>query len=173
MKDNTIIIGIGGAGCKIVSKLDMEVQKAYIDTDLAVKSQYSGLYISDANTGISSLDRAELAAVKSKTEILELIKDYENVMIVSMLGGGTSNGITKKVAEFVKDSGKNVEIMISIPADWEEKRKERAIEMYAYLKELFDVVYIKRFEPQVSMSVNEYFNRQDEMFIEKITELIS
>ena len=47
MKENIVIIGVGGSGCKILSKLNLDVPKVFIDTDKEVEEKYSGLRIGE------------------------------------------------------------------------------------------------------------------------------
>lgn len=100
MNNNLIIIGIGEGGCKIVSKLDEKYQKLFIDTDEDVIKKYNGLRIGKSTCGEYSaqgdINIAELSVIESKEDLLSAIKNYDEIIIVAPLGGGTSCGTTKK-----------------------------------------------------------------------------
>ena len=51
MKQDLLFIGIGFAGCKILSRTNNHIAKLFIDTDLKVIEKYAGLRIGAACCG--------------------------------------------------------------------------------------------------------------------------
>ena len=125
MVKNIIIIGIGYAGCKIVSELNVKYKKLFIDTDKDVIEKYNGLRIGEKICGEFSasgnINLAELSVRESKDNLLSAIENYNEIILIAPLGGGTSCGVTKKITELILDNNKSVKVFTSMPYDFEGK----------------------------------------------------
>ena len=118
MKQDTILVAVGNAGCKILSKAKTKLDKLYLDTDPEDIKKYSDRKSNNENNKVSSkkikairigekfcgkysalgdMELAQNALEESKEEILKRIQEYNRVIIVTSLGGGTSNGATKNL----------------------------------------------------------------------------
>ena len=105
MTEKTCLIGIGNGGCKILSNYKTNLPKILLDTDIDVIEKYSGMRIGEKICGKfaagGEVYLGELSVRECKNEILKLLKDYENIIAIAPLGGGTSCGATKKLIELV------------------------------------------------------------------------
>ena len=173
--DNTVLIGIGNAGCKILSKINIGVEKLFLNTDKFDIERYSGLCIG-LNTckGISAggnTVRGELAARENKSQILDILDKFANWIVIAPMGGGTSCGTTKKIIDYGLDNNKSLKIVTSVPFDWEgNRRRHIAIEALTYAETLCDTVTIKFNTSNIpkNASMNDLFNLMDKQYIETI-----
>lgn len=176
MNKNLIIVGIGGAGCKIVSKLDAKYSKLFIDTDKDVIEKYNGLRIGENTCGEYSaqgdINLAELSVRESKENLLSAIKNYDEIILVAPLGGGTSSGATKKIVELIIDNNKSVKLYTSFPFDFDGRvRLLKSVRTFDYLKQLCDVILVEKFDINKirnRISINEIFEEQDKFYIREI-----
>lgn len=179
MNNDSIIIGIGEGGCKIVSKLDKKYQKFFIDTDKDVMEKYNGLRIGKKTCGEYSsqgdINLAELSVRESKADLLSAIKNYDEIMLVAPLGGGTSCGVTKRLIELIIDNNKSVKFFTCFPFDFEGRnRLLKAIKTFDYLKQLCNVILVDKFDISTTnkkISINEIFENQDNLFIQEIEKI--
>lgn len=179
MSDNTVLIGIGFAGCKILSKVNNDISKVFIDTDKNVQEQYSGLRVGEKTCGEypsgGNVRRAEMSAIESKNEILQSIENFDNWVIIAPFGGGTSCGTTKKIVEFGYDLKKTIIVLTSMPLPIEGNRRTHlANDALFYTQQLCDVVKLEFDEiSQVKIPLNEIFNLRDERYLLEISKIIS
>lgn len=179
MNNDLIIIGIGEGGCKIVSKLDKKYPKLFIDTDKDVIEKYNGLRIGKRTCGEYSsqgdINLAELSVRESKEDLLSAIKNYNEIILVAPLGGGTSCGTTKKLVELIIDINKSVKLFTSFPFDFEGRnRLLKTIKTFDYLKRLCNVILVDKFDISATnkkISINEIFENQDNLFIQEIEKI--
>ena len=176
MNKSTIIIGIGTAGCKIVSKLDNTYKHAFIDGKEEVIEKYSGLRI--GNDPNPFWEQAEMDTFKQRQDVLNVIQNFDNIILVCPLGGNCGCGITKKVVEIASFAGKNVTLVTSCPFEFEgAKRAEMRLRTSVYLKDLCKLIFVKNYNStdsgQKTMIIKDIFDKQDELFIEKINEILS
>lgn len=176
MHKDTAIIGIGGAGCKILSKANVNAEKYYFDTDKEVCEKYSGFRVGEKTCGEYSasgnISLAELSVRESKITILEKIKNFKKVIIVAPLGGGTSCGASKRILDLCVDNGIKVIFLTSMPFEIEgNQRLHKAVESISYIEKICEVKVIgKKFYKNTDkkMSLNDIFNLQDEYFLAEI-----
>lgn len=176
MNNNLIIIGVGEGGCKIVSKLDEKYKKLFIDTDKDVIESYNGLRIGENICGEYSaqgdINLAELSVRESKEDLLSAIKNYDEIILVAPLGGGTSSGVTKKFVELIIDTNKSVKLFTSFPFVFEGRvRLLKSVRTFDYLKQLCDVILVEKFDINKirnRISINEIFEVQDNLYIREI-----
>ena len=183
MSQNTILIGIGSAGCKILDKAKTGITKLYLDTDPEVEEKYSG----GANEKVSSSENirimrigekicgkysamgdaglAEKAVKESKSEILKELEGFNRIILVTSLGGGTSNGVTKKLAKICKGAlKKEVIVVTGLPFELEGHRVSAAQYVLQSLQAICEVKYVQYDSGWIDkrMSVYEAFNICDE-----------
>lgn len=176
MNNNLIIIGIGEGGCKIVSKLDEKYQKLFIDTDEDVIEKYNGLRIGQKTCGEYSaqgdINLAELSVSENNEDLLFAIKNYDEIILVAPLGGGTSCGTTKKLVELIIDPNKSVKFFTSFPFDFEGRvRLLKSVKTFDYLKQLCDVILVDKFDIYKihnRISISEIFENQDNLYVQAI-----
>ena len=179
MNKDLIIIGIGEGGCKIVSKLDKKYPKLFIDTDKDVIEKYNGLRIGKSTcreySAQGDINLAELSVRESKEDLLSAIKNYNEIILVAPLGGGTSCGTTKKFVELIIDNNKSVKFFTCFPFDFEGRnRLLKAIKTFDYLKQLCNVILVDKFDISTTnkkISINEIFENQDNLFIQDIEKI--
>ena len=187
MSQNTILIGIGYAGCKILDKVKTGITKLYLDTDPEVEKKYSG----GANEKVSSSENArtmrigekicgkysamcdaglaEKAVKESKPEILKELEGFNRIILVTSLGGGTSNGATKKLAKICKGLlKKEVIVVTGLPSELEGHRAAAAQYVFQSLQTICEVKYVQYDSSWVNkkMSVLEAFNICDEKVLQ-------
>lgn len=172
MKTKKALIAVGGAACKVLSKINTNTPKIFIDTDPNVIGKYNGIRIGQKQCGAYSAqgnsEAGELSVRESKTRILNLLKKYTNVIIVAALGGGTSCGATKRIAELAVENAIETQAIISIPLRLEESRRKKAIHTFYYLKKTCRTIDIGSAKVSDPITLNDYFLLQDNLFIEKI-----
>ncbi len=179
MNNDLIIIGVGEGGCKIVSKLNVKYPKLFIDTDKDVIEKYNGLKIGKKTCGEYSaqgdINLGELSVRESKNDLLSAIKNYDKIILIAPLGGGTSCGATKKLVELIIDANKSVKLFTSFPFDFEGRnRLLKAVKTFDYLKQLCDVILVDKFDTSTiiqKISINEIFENQDNLFIQEIKKI--
>lgn len=180
MKENTVIIGVGGSGCKILSKLNLDVPKVFIDTDKDVEEKYFGLRIGEKFCGDYStcgdINNGEIAAIENKAEILNKVRDFENWIIIAPMGGGTSCGTTKKLVEFAYDNNKTIKVITSVPFEWEgNTRKLHAVNTLMYIENFCEVLNLKfdKHQHNERISLNAFFNIIDDIYISELIKIFS
>ena len=179
MVKNIIIIGIGYAGCKIVSELNVKYKKLFIDTDKDVIEKYNGLRIGEKICGEFSasgnINLAELSVRESKDNLLSAIENYNEIILIAPLGGGTSCGVTKKITELILDNNKSVKVFTSMPYDFEGRiRLLKAVKTFEYLKQLCEVIVVDKFdfsEFDKRINIKSIYDNQNKLFIKAIEDL--
>ena len=122
----TIIIGIGGAGRNILitylkSNLKSFNPKAvlFIDTDqFNIDNNLEHLkFVIELNQNNNDKTQSLIASQtqKYKNKILDLIKDYRNVILLAGIGGNTGGTILPIIAEWCIDSNKNCFVLVNLP----------------------------------------------------------
>ena len=183
MSQGTILIGIGYAGCKVLAKAKTDLAKLYIDTDSEDIKRYGGdinqqksaesaMRIGEKVCGkfpaMGDAGLAEKAVKESKQEILKNLEGFDRIIIVTSLGGGTSNGATRKLAKIcIGFLGKKVIVVTGLPFEHEGYRKATAQQVLHSLKTICDVKYVQYDSGWVDkkMSVRDAFNICDEKIL--------
>lgn len=178
MLENTVIIGVGRGGCKALSKVKLEVEKLFVDTDKKDVETYSGICIGlKTCNGLSTggdVVTGELALRENKLQLLDRIGKVSNWIIIAPLGGGTSCGGSKQLVDLALDNYKSVKVLASLPFEWEgNRRKHHAVETVSYIKNLCEVIDVKfdtkKYQAQISMT--DIFNLLDEKYMEAIEKI--
>lgn len=116
------IIGVGGAGCKIIDLLlecpVEDIEYYAVDTNFAALKNCScgnKIRIGTANDDCT----AEVTA-----EMSDIVKDSDMVILISGLGGVAGSKITPVIAQFAKEENVFMPIVAITPID-SEKKEER------------------------------------------------
>lgn len=180
MKQDLLFIGIGFAGCKILSITNKNIAKLFIDTDPKVIEKYAGLRIGAVCCGKYSaggdIELGKEAIEESKDKILKAVQEFNNIVIIAPLGGGTTLGATPKLIELLINNNKNVQLITNLPFDIEGERKAnlsiltlQAIQKLCPVKVLANIDY----KQLVNVTYDDVLNLQDEVYIKTIKSLIN
>ena len=179
MTSEAVIIGIGRAGCQIVSQLETNYDKLYIDTDKEVIEKYNGVRISckliKEYPAMNSVE-GELSVVENQNIIIETVKSYKKVIIITLLGGATSNGATKRIVDLCLSLKQDINVFASLPFVFEGNRRNvDALQTWSYTSELCSVKIIDNnynFEKGKNTKLSDFFKLQDQKLISLIKESI-
>lgn len=180
MKQDLLFIGIGFAGCKILSKINANIAKIFIDTDSKVIEKYAGLRIGAACCAKYSaggdIELGQAAVKESKDEILKAVQNFNNIVVIAPLGGGTTLGATPKLIELLINNNKNVQLITSLPFDIEGERKAnlskltlKTVQKLCPVKVLANMDY----KQLTNVTYDDVLNLQDEIYIKTIETLIN
>lgn len=146
------LIGIGGAGCSIVSRLKLNSVKGLeiwgINTDAQVLNKLSlpkkfligEKTLEGLGTGMD-WKLGQKAAEESKENLKEIIKDSDIVFLIAGLGGGTGTPIISFLSKLAKDLKILTIAIITLPfsfeggvrkklANWGLKKLQKNIDAY-------------------------------------------
>ncbi|MEM2914488.1 MAG: hypothetical protein QXH91_03685 [Candidatus Bathyarchaeia archaeon] len=147
------VIGVGGAGCNIVSWMkDKGVAGARI---YALNTDAKHLSITRADSRIligyetcgglgtgGFIEQGSKAATESSREIENIIAGSGLVFITAGLGGGTGTGASPVVASIAKNLGALTIGVVTIPFQVERSRIDKAKEGLSRLMEQCDAVVV-------------------------------
>lgn len=133
------IVGLGGAGCKILGRLSLHSFPAYlvtVDTDatslcgVARKVDETFILDEEITFGLGSgadTEIGRMACLSKLDEFMCTIKPFSHLIFIAGLGGGTgSGGISLFASEAIK-GGKHVICLVTMPFKFEgEVRSEIA-----------------------------------------------
>ncbi|EDP74295.1 cell division protein FtsZ [Hydrogenivirga sp. 128-5-R1-1] len=126
------IIGIGGAGSNIVSKMGNfinHVELYILDTNQKSLSKHSlknKILIGKSGIGTGSKsDIGKRAFNESVENIKSLFKDTDLIFLIAGFGGGTGTGVLPEIAKVLKEMGILTLSVITKPFNFEGKIRER------------------------------------------------
>ena len=133
---NMKVVGIGGAGCSVVSRMKQSgiggVSYCAINTDRSALGSCAAeekLAIGERLTkGQGAGSRPEIgrmAAEESKNAIQKLFEGVDAVFLTAGMGGGTGTGAIPVVAEAARSAGVLTVAVVTMPFRWEGARKTR------------------------------------------------
>jgi cell division protein FtsZ len=136
-KPQVAVVGLGGAGCNVVSWIK---QRGVVGGRLLAcntDANHLGICKADRRILIGEKatrglgcggypERGEEALMESKDEIMKEISGANIVFIVAGLGGGTGTGASYALAEELKDKGHLVVGVVTVPFAIERVRLETA-----------------------------------------------
>lgn len=133
------LIGVGGAGSNAADRLRLvnleHVDLAVVNTDsqaLAGSVMTEKLLLGRGVTrGLSAGGDPELgrlAAESDRADIASIVRDYDLVVIVAGMGGGTGSGAAPVVAEVASDAGALVIAFVTLPFTAEGSRRGKQAE---------------------------------------------
>jgi cell division protein FtsZ len=150
---NIEVVGIGGAGCNMVSWLYRKgVQGAKIlacNTDkqhLEITSaDYKFLIGKNVTRGLGCggfPDKGAAAAQENLNEIRELMKNCDMAFVCAGMGGGTGTGAAPVIAKIAKESGAIVIGTVTMPFNIERARIDKAEFGLQQLRQTADTVIV-------------------------------
>jgi cell division protein FtsZ len=129
------ILGIGGCGCNIIGNLKMmgmEVPMIAVNTDAPVlaksRADYRVLIGESQMKGRGAAGSPMLGREIAESEmdrILDVAKGMEFVVVCAGLGGGTGTGGLPAVAETLKEQGKLVMSVVTLPLSSEGTNRKK------------------------------------------------
>ncbi|HDL74786.1 MAG TPA: cell division protein FtsZ [bacterium] len=136
---NIKIIGIGGAGCNTLSRMKsfnirgvdliavncdiQDLKKAKTDSRIWIGKNLTGGLGAGMNPKIG-----EQAAIESKEEIAEALKEADIVFLTAGFGGGSGTGATPIIAEIAKKQGALTIAVITTPFSFEGSQRVKIAE---------------------------------------------
>jgi len=189
-KPKILIIGIGGMGCNVVTKIsEANVKGAetiIMNTDAAhlvmCRANKKVLLGRDITKGLGAGGEPEVgkkAAEESRSELKEILKDVNLVFLITGLGGGTGTGSAPVIAKIAKEQGALVIAAITLPFKIEGARISKAEDGLYQLRQCCDTVIVienqKLLEYDGNLPLKEAFKLGDEVItqmIKGITETI-
>ncbi len=134
MKTKVIVIGIGGAGSNILSRL-YDSGAPFVET-LAINTDAQDLFSTNSTKKLligkkvtygfgtgNDPEKGRLAAEQDKERILPFVKK-DIVILLCGLGGGTGSGAAPVIAEYAKENGAVIISICTLPFQAEGKQKE-------------------------------------------------
>ena len=127
-------VGIGGGGCNIVediSQIDPQHTFIHLNSDLqalqAKTSQHKILlgYKDKGGLGCGgqTVCGTRLVNDSIREQLLNLTKSFDEVCVITTLGGGVGSGATAKIVEYLNTIGKKVFVAATIPFSFEGKKR--------------------------------------------------
>jgi len=182
-----VIIGVGGAGNNIVSRLmDVGITDAEciaVNTDLqqlsASKANEKVLIGEKTNKSKGADGDPEIgrrAAKESQALIQNLLNNVDVVFVTAGLGGGTGTGAAPIVAEIARGKGAVVVGVATTPFKTEKERMERAIRALEDMQRVCDTLIVvdnnKILEKIPRLQPSEAFKVTDQMVANLIKEIV-
>ena len=148
-----MVLGIGGAGNKTVSRLNEKGLKGCecvaINTDLhdlsSVNTPRKVLIGEGVTRGLSAEGNPRVgreAAEQSRVHIGSLLEDVDVVFVVAGLGGGTGSGAAPVVASIARQKGAIVVGLVTTPLKMENERVETATRSLKELTSVCDTIVL-------------------------------
>ena len=198
LKVRTAVVGVGGAGCNVVSDIfwDMpSVDTIAVNTDRAAMENIDAdrkMFICKSVTkgegtkGDSMLGRR--CAQAHMEEIREVLSEYDVVYIVAGMGGGTGTGAAPVIAEIAQGLDKVVSSILIDPFSFESSRTVVAKDGIARMRSVCPMTVVvendlvlKRYPDStmedafhaVNRSISSYIGRHEEKVKRSFSEQIS
>ena len=176
MAGRTLVIGSGGAGQNIVSKIPDELNIPIV----TINTGDHGSMISMAGRHVDGC-RGDMVlgwalAHDYKDEISEALKGYANIIVTAGLGGGTGSGSIPVIEECVIGQGSRMISVVSLPMHFEGSRRENAFEQMKRIIQIADRTILFDIEKMPSrgggsLTINKAISLADEMMKESIVRI--
>lgn len=130
----TLILGAGGAGCNIVSQLEVEqlATTALFNTDLEALQRHLSSNSYQLGKQLcqglppKKFTQAQQAVEESLAEIEALIKPYRTIFLVAGLGGNTGTAFVEQLVKLINPANKKLYLFLITPLAMERERLELA-----------------------------------------------
>lgn len=189
---NIKVVGVGGAGCNALSRMEQEgiqgVELIIANTDLQVLANSNiknrvelGPELTKGLGAGANPETGKNAALESEKAIREALAGADMVFIAAGMGGGTGTGAAPVIARIARDMGALTVGIVTRPFTFEGRQKTKhAIYGLDELKTNVDSLIIisndKLLEFVGSIPINEAFTEADKILIQgvqTITDLIA
>ncbi len=134
-RNDICVIGVGGAGTNTINRIfnfsEYRFYTIAINTDMSHLNSIRAnkkifLNIPNGTGGVPEI--GAMAAYRARDDILNSIKGFGTVFIVSGFGGGTGTGATLEVTKMAIETGALVINIVTIPFKAEGSRYRRALD---------------------------------------------
>jgi len=185
------VVGVGGGGCNAVNNMYKEgvegVTYAVCNTDSQSLSRSPVPYKIQLGAGLGAGGNPDKGREEAETNINDIVKLFSDgtkmVFVTAGMGGGTGTGAAPVVAGVAKDMGMLTVGVVTIPFNFEKKRKIiKALKGVEELRKNVDALLIVNNErlcdvyADSEISVKEAFVRADNILMDAvkgISELIT
>jgi cell division protein FtsZ len=133
----TVVVGVGGAGCRVLS--DLSKHDLLGGTLVAIDTYWASVRLTDAHRkvelrgasiyGLGSGGNkvwAQSCAEASLDQLREALGNPCFVLIVAGMGGGTGTGASPVIARLAAEAGALVAAVVTLPAQWEGRRRNES-----------------------------------------------
>jgi cell division protein FtsZ len=153
MDKKTAILAIGGGASNVICKSMpyQSIDRYILNPDLQclerikrddIKTLQIGKELLKGLGAAADPENGEAAALESIDEIREILIDYDKIIILACLGGGTGSGASIVVAKEAENLGIEMIVVGTTPFAWEgAKRIKVATDAIEKLKEITNNVY--------------------------------
>ena len=186
---NIKVIGVGGAGNNVVSRMmvsgvsgitciNINTDKPILMASGADERLQIGERITHGQGAGSKPEIGRQAAEEDRTAIARLLEDTDALFLTAGMGGGTGTGAIPVVAEIAQEMGILTIAVVSTPFRWEGARKMRTAELgIDALKEKVDTLFIIPNEnirkvSDTKISFAEAFSVSDEILNRAVTGIV-
>lgn len=180
------ILGIGGAGCNIVTKMNKNFSNIFngitticIDTDITKLYQSSadiklnlGQTITNGSGTASNIELAKICTEESKEHLINLLEGTDLLFVVLGLGGGTGSGAGSIVTQIAKELDILTIVLATNPFKFEGNKKEQnaLIGLQNLQKEVNTIILASN--KSSTLSIQESFENINNYFSEAISSII-
>ena len=177
MAGRTLVIGSGGAGQNIVSKIPEELNIPVV----TINTGEHGSTISMAGGNVDGcrgdMDLGWALAHDYIDEITEAVKGYANIIVTAGLGGGTGSGSIPVIEECVIGQGSRMISVVSLPMHFEGARRDNATEQMKRIIQIADRTILFDIEKMPSrgggsLTISKAISLADEMMKEAIVRIV-
>ncbi len=181
------VVGVGGGGCNIVNRFSQltdgkaksiavntdkkSLTKTYAEKRLLIGSKYAD----EGAKGNMRLGKD--CAMSSRSAISDSLQGAELVFLVCGLGGGTGTGASPVIADIANKQGAFIVSMITLPFEFEKKRRKHAFRNLKALRKSSDIVVLvdnqKLMQAAPEISAKQAFSAIDQLMCESVMGLIS
>ena len=123
----TLIIGSGGAGQNIVSKIPEDLNIPIVTINTGNHGSTISMAGRDVGGCKGDMDLGWALAHDYKEEIRKAVSGYANIIVTAGLGGGTGSGTIPIIEDCVNDIGARMISAVSLPMKFEGARRENAM----------------------------------------------
>lgn len=151
------VIGVGGAGCNIVSYLysigafgahmiAIDTDESHLGVARADERFLIGTSVAKERGAHGDVEIGRLAAEKSGWKLEEAIRGTKLLFITAGMGGGTGTGAIPAIAQRARDNGAVVVAIVTMPFADELEARQKAIEGIGRLLDVANTTIVIDFE---------------------------
>jgi len=172
----TLVIGSGGAGQNIVSKIPNELNIPVVTINTGDHGSTISMVGGHVEGCRGDMELGWALAHDYVGEINEALKGYANIIVTAGLGGGTGSGSIPVIEECVLGQGSRMISVVSIPMHFEGTRRENAYEQMKRIIKIADRTILFDIEKMPSrgggsLTISKAISLADEMMKEAIVRM--